>query len=215
MEPYHKIQSMFKRNPATKYKTLILGEWSLPEFEYLKKNMWTFTEKVDGTNTRVMFDGQQITFGGRSDNADIPTVLLKNLMEQFLPKLNNFKSKFIDKGEAQVCFYGEGYGGKIQKGGSRYGIQQRFVLFDVKIGEWWLQRKDVEDIAIKMDIDIVPIVGAGTLLDMVDIVNKGTLKSQWGDFIAEGLVARPTTELMTRSGHRMITKLKCKDFQEV
>jgi hypothetical protein len=38
-------------------------------------------------------------------------------------------------------------------------------------------------------------------------------KSHWGDFIAEGIVARPKVELKTRAGHRIITKLKYKDFE--
>lgn len=36
--------------------------------------------------------------------------------------------------------------------------------------------------------------------------------SIWGDFIAEGIVARPAVELKTRNGHRIITKIKHKDF---
>jgi hypothetical protein len=36
--------------------------------------------------------------------------------------------------------------------------------------------------------------------------------STWGDFQAEGIVARPAVEMKTRSGHRIITKVKCKDF---
>jgi hypothetical protein len=49
---------------------------------------------------------------------------------------------------------------------------------------------------------------------MVKICNKG-FESQWGDFIAEGIVARPQVELRDRAGHRIITKLKHKDFQNV
>ena len=34
MTEYHKIQSIFKRDMTSKRKTLIEGEWTLPEFEY-------------------------------------------------------------------------------------------------------------------------------------------------------------------------------------
>jgi hypothetical protein len=54
----------------------------------------------------------------------------------------------------------------------------------------------------------------GTLYDMVTLVSGG-IGSQWGDFKAEGLVARPTTELVNRYGERVITKLKTKDFASV
>lgn len=44
MIPYHKIQSVFKRDER---KKMLHGEWSRPEIEYLADNMWEFTEKVD------------------------------------------------------------------------------------------------------------------------------------------------------------------------
>lgn len=55
MTEYHKIQTLFKRDMESKHKTLLEGQWTLPEFEYLAGNVWTFTEKVDGTNIRVIF----------------------------------------------------------------------------------------------------------------------------------------------------------------
>ena len=207
MEKYHKIQTIFKRDSKTKFKTVIMWDYALPEFAYLQDNQWQFTEKVDGTNIRVMFDGENIAFGGKSDNAQIPIFLLDKLNEIFLPQIDNFKSIF----DCPVCLYGEGYGAKIQKGGGNYRQDQSFVLFDAKIQNWWLKREDVEDIAKKLNIDIVPIIGIATLHEMVDIVSNG-FKSQWGDFQAEGIVARPQIELKTRAGGRIITKLKHKDF---
>ena len=67
MEQYNKIQSLFKRDQKGK---MLFGEYSLPEFEYLKDNTWAFTEKVDGTNIRVMYKGNEafgddLTFGGK------------------------------------------------------------------------------------------------------------------------------------------------------
>jgi len=88
---------------------------------------------------------------------------------------------------------------------------QDFVLFDVKVGDWWLQRADVEGVASKLGIDVVPVIGTGTLHEMVAVCSQ-SFASAWGDFTAEGIVARPVTELRTRSGQRVITKLKYKDF---
>ena len=56
MNVYHKIQTVFKRDPETKYKTLLMGEYSLIEFEYLRYNDWVWTEKINGTNIRVIYD---------------------------------------------------------------------------------------------------------------------------------------------------------------
>ena len=210
MRHYHKIQTVFKRDPDNRFKTLLDGEFSIPEFEYLKDNPWVFTEKVDGTNIRIMFSKMRhLTFGGKSDNAMIPAFLLNRLNDIFLPKIEQFNSTFMD---ADICFYGEGYGAKIQKGGGNYRPDQDFVLFDVKVGDWWLQRSDVEDIANEFKLDIVPVIGEGTLLAMIEYAKNG-FNSTWGEFSAEGIVARPKTELSTRSGHRIITKIKNKDFQ--
>ena len=209
MTEYHKIQTVYKRDPETKFKTLLEGDYSLPEFQYLQDNEWVFTEKVDGTNIRVMFDGKCISFGGKTDRAQIPTNLVNRLNESFLDKSALFKDVF-DGDATEVCLYGEGYGAKIQSGG-KYRPDQDFVLFDIKIGHWWLQREDIEDIAKKLSIDIVPIIGLGTLVDMVNITRRG-FNSLWGNFIAEGIVARPIVELKSRSGDRIITKIKHKDF---
>jgi len=206
MNEYHKIQTVYKRDMGNNAKTLLEGQYSLPEFEYLADNLWIWTEKVDGTNIRVMQKDGVLTFGGKTDNASIPAQLVTRLNERFLPLSANMIGMF----GCDVCLYGEGYGAKIQSGGN-YRSDQDFVLFDVKIGQLWLQRADVESIASKLGLDIVPIVGHGTLLEMVANAKAG-IKSTWGDFQAEGYVARPAIELKTRSGERIITKIKCKDF---
>ncbi len=91
---YHKIQTIFKRNPATKYKTLLDGQYSLPEFEYLKDNKWVFTEKVDGTNIRVIFDGENVTFAGRTGRAQIPADLVNTLNSRFIPQVEKMRELF-------------------------------------------------------------------------------------------------------------------------
>ena len=209
MSEYHKIHSIFKRDMASKRKTLIDGDWTLPEFEYLAGNVWTFTEKVDGTNIRVIFKDGGVTFGGRTDDAQIPAQLVARLNERFLPMLQGLLDTTFPDGQAVL--YGEGYGAKIQKGGGNYRADQDFVLFDVRVGNWWLQRADVEDVAQKLGLEAVPVIGEGTLHDAVAWAKRG-IRSTWGDFEAEGIVARPKTELNTRGGHRLIAKIKCRDF---
>ena len=207
MKEYHKIQTIFKRDMATRHKTLIEGEFSATELEYLAENLWTFTEKVDGTNIRVMYQNGKITFGGKTDAAQMPAKLVQRLNDVFLPLADLFGTIFT----GDVCLYGEGYGAKIQKGGGNYRLDQDFVLFDVRAGEWWLQRCDVEDVASRLGIDVVPIIGTGTLWDAVILARSG-FDSRWGNFTAEGIVARPVVELKDRGGHRIITKIKHRDF---
>ena len=98
-----------------------------------------------------------------------------------------------------------------QKGDGKYRQDQDFVLFDIKIGEFWLLRDDVEDIANKLGLDVVPIIGEGTIMEMLELAKSG-FNSTWGYFKAEGIVAKPKVELKTRNGERVITKIKFKDF---
>ena len=204
MEKYHKIKSIFKRNKET-FK-FIEGEYSCSEFEYLANLRWIFTEKVDGTNIRIMWDGENVKFGGRTNNAQIPTFLLYKLDELFP------KEKLSKVLSGPVCLYGEGYGVKIQKSGGNYKLDGTdFVLFDIRVDSWWLQRDTIESIAKSLEIKTVPIVGYGTFNDAIQIVKPG-FKSQWGDFQAEGLVIKPMIDLFNRKGNRIITKMKCKDF---
>jgi hypothetical protein len=211
MTEYHKIDTVFKRDQATRHKTLMLGDYSQDVFAYLADNKWVFTEKVDGTNIRVIIQpaaaGGGIVFGGKTDAAQIPATLITVLQARFLSQRERLNEMFPEGG----CLYGEGYGAKIQKVGGDYRPDQDFVLFDVQVGEWWLQRPAIEDIAGKLSLDAVPIIGSGTLHDMVEMAKAG-FKSRWGDFIAEGVVARPAVELRGRDGCRIITKIKHRDF---
>lgn len=204
MNKYHKIRNIFKRNEKGK---LIHGSYTIPEFAYLASLPWDWTEKVDGMNVRIMFDGNQISFAGKTDRAQIPSMLSDSLIRLF-GNIDIFKKNFSDG----VCLYGEGYGKKIQGGGKYLKNTNSFVLFDVKIGHWWLQREAVKEIAELFGIITVPYVGCDTISEAIALVRDG-FKSAWGDFTAEGIVARPCYELFFRNGERAITKLKHKDFR--
>ena len=124
MEEYHKIQTLFKRDEKT--KKLIEGEFTDKTVEFIKDLKWQFTEKIDGTNIRIMWDGHKVAFGGRTDKAQIPVGLMNRLVELFGGETNEqlFEQKF---GETEVMLCGEGYGEKIQNGGL-YRKGQDFIL---------------------------------------------------------------------------------------
>lgn len=209
MKEYHKINSIFKRDMSKPNKPFILGDWAEPEFDYLQNNQWEWTEKIDGTNIRIMFDGTEISFGGKSDNAQIPAKLVKVLQDKFLPQLPLFKDKFADG----VCLYGEGFGASIQTGGNYIPEGVDFILFDVLVGKCWLNRENVNEIADSLGLRKVHIVGQGTINEAIELVKAG-FKSVIGTAQAEGLVIRPTTELFNRKGERIITKVKTRDFSQ-
>lgn len=215
MKAYHKIQSVFKRDMENKPRLLIDGAWTLPEFEYLADCEWLWTDKVDGTNVRVGWDGETVDIRGRTDKAQFHPTLDACLRETFTPHPLRTVFPANEDGTAnQVVLFGEGYGVKIQKGGGYKRDGVAFILFDVNIGGWWLQRADVEDIASRLGIDVVPIVGRGTLHEAVEVVKGPRPMSPVGDGNApsEGLVCRPAVELHARNHGRIITKIKHRDF---
>ena len=211
MDEYHKIETLFERD-MDGTKKLIEGKFRNPSVEYLKNNEWCFTEKIDGTNIRIHWDGHRVMFGGRTDAAQLPTDLMYKLNDLFLGITNEqlFEQKF---GATNVTLYGEGYGAGIQKGGGAYRKDKGFILFDVLINDFWLERKNIEDIAKSFNLDIVPIVLNGTIQDAVNYVKsfpKSTVAVEERE--SEGLVGRPSVEMKDRRGNRIIVKVKTCDF---
>lgn len=215
---YDKIPGPFKRHTSGPNKNkLIAWEWSSPELQYLANLNWIFTEKVDGTNIRVIWDGHKPEFRGRTDRAQLPPKLLKALTEMFPEEL--FEQKF---GSDSVILFGEGYGAGISKGGGNYREDNSFILFDVKIDEWWLQRKSVEDIADSLGIDAVPVRYDIALSEAIRVMSEVELYSQVAEVgarglekkipVAEGVVGIPSVPMFNRKGDRIIVKLKGRDL---
>jgi hypothetical protein len=209
MIEYNKIDTLYERDLEGS-KKMIEGKFRNPTVEFLKDNIWQFTEKIDGTNIRVHWNGHKVIFGGRTEDAQIPSHLLNKLIEMFGSDEAEqiFEQKF---GEMEVTLFGEGYGPKIQSGG-KYRPDVSFILFDVLISGNYQPRASVEDIAKAFGIDVVPIIFEGTIQEGVDFV-KSNPKSTIGTAMMEGLVGRPKMELRDRVGKRVIVKIKVKDFK--
>lgn len=209
MKEYHKIETLYERE-LTGSKKLNEGKFRNETVEFLKDNQWVFTEKIDGTNIRIHWDGHKVTFGGRTERASIPADLMNYLIGVFGGEDAEqvFEQKF---GETEVTLYGEGYGPKIQAVGAKYRADVSFILFDVLIGDMWLTRDSVVDIALAFDINVVPIVLIGTLAEAVDLMKQKPM-STFGTAPMEGVVGRPMIELLDRRGRRVIVKIKARDF---
>ena len=213
MIEYVKIETPYIRSEDGN-KKLIEGQFRNETVRYLKDVIWEFTEKVDGTNISIVWDGHKVEFHGRTERAQIPSHLVNKLNELFGGETNEemFEQIF---GETPMILYGEGYGYKIQKGGD-YRDDVSFILFDVyqPTNDIWLKRDDVEDIAKKLGIKIVPIVCRDTIEGAVRLV-----KAKPDSIIAkngakmEGVVGRPIVELKDRLGKRVIIKIKVRDFE--
>jgi hypothetical protein len=209
MEKYNKIETLWKRDMEGS-KKLLEGQFRNPAVEFLKDNLWTFTEKIDGTNIRVFWDGHTVQFGGRTERAQIPAPLVNYLNSVF--GTNEAEQIFEEKfGETPVLLFGEGYGPKIQNGG-QYRNDVSFILFDVLIADNYQPRESVENIAKAFGIDVVPIILEGTIDEGVAFV-KTHPDSTFGTAKMEGLVGRPKIEMRDRCGNRVIVKIKWGDFE--
>lgn len=211
---YPKIYGPFKRFTDGPLKNkLDWYNWSCPEFELLADLDWYWTEKIDGTNIRVYWDGYNIHFGGRTNKADLPKKLLENMAEIFEPNL--FEQSFQEK---KVCLYGEGFGAGIQKGGT-YSASQTFALFDVRLleSDTWLQPQDVQSVAEGLGVLPAPHVDTCSVGNAIQTVEDG-LTSWWktdespSDWLSEGLVGTPVGGFRNRNGVRIQMKVKTVDF---
>lgn len=210
MIEYIKIPTPFVR-AVDGTKKLIEGKYRDKFVEYLSPLDWVFTEKVDGTNVSIEWDGHEVTYHGRTERAQLPQPLIDRLEE--------FKSMEVEElfeqefGGRHVILYGEGYGGKIQKN-REYSEHEDFILFDVYLpdSDLWLDREAVEQIANAFDIKVVPVIMTGTIDSAVEYV-KHKPRSHIGDLPMEGLVGKPAIEIKNKQGKRIIIKVKVKDFE--
>jgi hypothetical protein len=201
---YPKINTLYKRDNKT-FK-IIQNEYS--EDYYSIINEWHVDEKIDGTNIRFCFDDNSVTFRGRTDNAELPRPLKTFLEETFTS--DKLKEAFPNSEPNSIVLFGEGYGEKIQSGGD-YRLGQGFILFDVKIGSLWLQRHNVHDIAIKLNVPSVPSYGIMKTQDIIDLVrSRPQSKCSINPKISEGIIAR--TDFLDRRGNRVMFKLKVCDY---
>ena len=210
MTEYTKIETIYERD-INGTKKLIEGKFRNETVEFLKDNKWYGSEKLDGTNISISWDGHKVSYHGRTERANIPAHLMNKLIEMFGGDENEqmFEQKF---GEMQAILFGEGYGAKIQKGGN-YRSDVSFILFDVYLPEQnlWLKRDAIEGIAKAFGIDVVPIVYEGNLAGAVEFV-KSKPTSTIGTANMEGIVCKPAVDMLDRMGRRLIVKIKVSDF---
>lgn len=214
---YPKIQTLFERNEDFSIDPTRIKR---PVYSTIKE--WDVTEKVDGTNIRVILDpgfpgahdidptAPSVRFEGRIDRAIVPGDLLQSLAKLF--PMDKLAAQF----QTPVILYGEGYGAGIQKVGKLYRPDKSFILFDVLVGgKWWLGTKAVADVALSLGCNVVPYLGRMTLDEIIGLVQR----ESWSDLAAtnlcprEGIVARPIETLFDSRHERVILKLKTSDFK--
>ncbi len=209
---YPKINSLWQRDPTNDY-VIMPGLYSCKEFSVI--DSWTISEKVDGTNIRIVFDGQRVLYGGRTDNAQIPPHLLTYLQATFT--VERLKKVFTDE-TPNIVLFGEGYGPKIQKGGGLYKSTASFALFDVYVNGWWLEQLAVREIADALSIDTVApkyneIVNKKEIVDLIKSHPKSVIAQETREM--EGVVARSAPLMLFRNGLPVMFKLKVSDYDKL
>lgn len=217
MDKYASIETVYKRDKTT--NKLLFGELRFPEFSCIKE--WIYQEKIDGMNIRLILTERGCEIKGRTDNAVIPHKL--SYLPALLYKQKDLIKEYfgIETITSPICFYGEGYGGGIQKGG-KYREDNGLAIFDILNKEKWLDPYDVSDFCLsifgsgelsKMPIHGVPEIGTYSKMpvtkeDLTSLVPKSFING-----LAEGIVARPKVTLFDKYGKRIMWKICFREYK--
>jgi hypothetical protein len=214
MYKYPKIETVYKRDMEGT-KQLIEGDFRDKTVEMLANSpIWDCYEKLDGSNHQIFWDGHSLTFGGRTENSNIP----KHIQAYFDEKFNNneteelFEQLFADK---PMVLYFEAIGEKIQTYGAKYG-DVRFVLLDVYnvTNDSWWSIEGILSVAKALSVQCKPLLLENVTLDVAIEFVKDTPFSEIAKspLPIEGLVCVPRNEIKDANGNRVILKIKGCDF---
>jgi hypothetical protein len=171
-------------------------------------------EKIHGSSAHVSYKSDRdpkLTFfaGGTSH-------------ESFLKIFQNHErliEYFEHLGHSDVTVFGEVYGGKMQGMSSTYGKELKFVAFEVRVGDVWLNVPNAHDVTYKLGLEFVDYARIPTDLDRIDAErdrdSSQALRNGMGPgHKREGVVLRPLEEYTTPGGHRVVCKHKRDEFME-
>jgi len=208
MKEYQKIESIYKFDMTIKR---FIKEYYNPIVEYLENNKWIGTEKIDGTNIRIYWNGKRFEFGGRTDDAEIPKAITKLLNEKFNYDMELvFEQKF---GNKEVYLFCEGYGGKIQNG--TYDCDESLIGFDIMIENIYLDKEVSKQLFKELEIGFVKQMDFNNLSEAIQFVRDNEKSLEHNNCNLEGLVCYPTKRIYDHQGNRIIIKIKRKDLNKL
>lgn len=219
---YPKINSVFKRHTEGPSKgRFIMGDFAQREFETLLHVKWRWSEKIDGTNIRIIYEpnnqlgfafSPRITIQGRTDRSQLHPDLVHAIQD--MVDIRKWAETFADQ---PAVVYGEGYGAGIQGVGHLYRPDKSFIGFDVRVGQTWLDHDDAFGVMQSLGLNTVRSPWTETLAEALNIFGLGKTEtwfpSAFNPEAFEGIVGRPVGGLLDRHGHRIQTKLKVVDFR--
>lgn len=226
---YNKIQNLFRRSPE--HHGIVPGEFGSPVFEYLKHAKWLVQEKIDGTNVRIIWDGNRVSFGGKNtlDPKNLPGRLRSHLEETYgTPEFEQVIEQVF--GETPVTLYGEGYGHKIQTGADYFPDEpegrNEFIGFDARVDGRYVSAENTADILNKLGMPMVarmpepmsiPEVMAYLISGIEFAKNHGgpAISHRATNKEIEGVVLRSVYPLYDHRGNRVMTKIILSDVRKV
>ncbi len=161
-------------------------------------------EKIHGTSANVMWRDGQLHFhaGGETH---------KNFVALFDAEV--LKAGFEAMGHPEVVIHGEAYGGKQQQQSHRYGKQLRFIAFDVRVGDHWLDVPNAKQVVERLGLEFVHYEEVDTDIESLNVQRdapsvQAKRNGIEGDQTREGVVLRPLREFRDTNGDRVISKHK-------
>jgi hypothetical protein len=161
-------------------------------------------EKIHGTSAHISWkDGQLHFFSGGEKH----TNFVKLFDQEALA------AGMADLGHMEVVIFGEAYGGSQQGQSWRYGKALKFVAFDVKIGEHWLDVPNAEQVSRRLGLDFVHWKKVSTDIEALNAERDAPSEQARrngveGDQPREGVVLRPLVEFRMNNSDRVISKHK-------
>lgn len=169
-------------------------------------------EKIHGTSAHVRWHEGRVTFfsGGESHERFVTIFDSEGLAARFMEQFGPAKT---------VVVYGEAYGGKCQHMSQTYGVDLKFVAFDVLVDDCWLNVPSAEIVVKALGLEFVEYVLVDTDVVKLDAERDkpSTQAKRNGidaDKIREGVVLRPPFEVTMNNGERVIAKHKREEFSE-
>lgn len=210
MKTFEKIPTLFRFDQST--KKFIFNNFHDRNVELLQHHHWMFTEKIDGTNFRLHWDGYGISYAGRTDAATFSKEQLAFIEARLADDNTETVIEQLFK-EKRVTVYGELYGKNIQKVGSLYGPEYAIKVFDVCVDDVFLERTNMVEVCQAVGFEAVPVLLTGTIHDGIKYVLSNE-KSSFSAAPLEGLVGKPLGDFRSRTGNRIMVKIKSADLKK-
>jgi len=105
-------------------------------------------EKIHGTSAHITYKNGEVKFFAGGGNYD-------NFVAIFSEAELVYRFSEVIPGGKTVIIYGESYGGKQQGMSAVYGKEDKFVAFEVRIGDAWLSVPMAEKIVVGLGLEFV------------------------------------------------------------